>query len=78
MWADLPYQKEKPAGSAKLRYAELISGQFMPVLQAALRPARVIALAFQHHKAQEKLATWPASSSDWHANSKPEERCGGE
>jgi hypothetical protein len=38
-----------PATLAKLRYAELI-----PAPHAALRTALVTAMAFAHHKAQEK------------------------
>src|SRR4029079_4292719 len=44
--------------SEKLRCAEFILCLmiFMPLLQAALRTALVTAMAFAHHKAQEKLA----------------------
>jgi hypothetical protein len=68
--------------SEKLRCAEFILCLmiFMPLLQAALRTALVTAMAFAHHKAQEKVA--PEALAELPGEGVPNsiigERCGGE
>jgi hypothetical protein len=55
----MPYiARQTPCKSSKVRCAEFILCRmiFMPPSQAALRTALVTAMAFAHHKAQEKTA----------------------
>jgi flagellar biosynthesis component FlhA len=74
--------------SEKFRLAEflLCLMSIMPPSQAALRRALVRAMAFAHHKAQEKIEKRPHREIDGPEKSRPErdranqneERCGGE
>ena len=68
----LPYRAANACKSAKLHWAEFILClmTFMPCrLQRALRTALVMAMAFPHHKAQEKTA--PGPTDRWPARARP-------
>jgi hypothetical protein len=79
----MPYiARQTPCKSSKVRCAEFILCRmiFMPPSQAALRTALVRAMAFAHHKAQEKTA---AGNLGFTPEAGPVpinigERCGGE
>jgi len=79
----MPYiARQTPCKSSKVRCAEFILCRmiFMPPSQAALRTALVRAMAFAHHKAQEKTAAGNLGFTP-EAGAVPiniGERCGGE
>src|SRR6476661_3156287 len=77
---DLPY---RAANALQIRHSPLrgikfLPAGFMPPSQAALRRALVTAMAFPHHKAQEKTASRPGGTPDPGCQFNSGERCGGE
>jgi hypothetical protein len=74
--------RQRACKSDKIRYAEFILCLTicMPPSQAALRTALVTAMAFAHHKAQEKTApeTLAPSAKAGPVPINIGERCGGE